>query len=305
MDSRNQPRDSSSGSLLQRDSDDEDVEYDCSDEHDLFLHEDYVKPANNFLLPYRAISPASQVSNHSFSRNQRDSSDVEITESSEEQAKFEPLVLVEPGNIAISSRSVVYQSPNYNRFAGELGPSSGSGILVSLILIVVILCVTLLPVIVPHLSPLLIHNKNAKENVIRPSHSHDSLELPDARCKCICSIPLVTSEIASNSTKLKLPTAKRSLYVGSSQPEQCNCANIVRPHLNLTLVNLKQFCVRCECRYQSRNLSTIKRNVIFFLTVLISLTSYMFVQYLLKYLRITRRSLPSYMQWLVYQMNDG
>lgn len=97
----------------------------------------------------------------------------------------------------------------------------------------------------------------------------------------------------------------RRLYVGNTTPTQCNCNNIVQPHLKDDRISLKEFCGHCECRYQSRNTTTIRRNVIFFIAVLTGLTLYMLIQYFLKYFRITRRSLPKHLKWLSHQVTEG
>lgn len=97
-------------------------------------------------------------------------------------------------------------------------------------------------------------------------------------------------------------SSQRRLYVGKTPSSQCNCNNIVHPHLNNLNISLKDFCSRCECRFQSRNTATIRRNVIFFIIILIGLGLYMFVQYILKYLHITRRHLPRRMRWLSHQL---
>lgn len=81
----------------------------------------------------------------------------------------------------------------------------------------------------------------------------------DVRCKCVCP-----------------GTAPRTLYVANVAPTQCDPINVVEPNLpqNLTK-NSKELLTRCECKYQSRNTSTIKRFVILTIVVVTSLSIYM------------------------------
>lgn len=243
--------------------------------------------------------------------------------------KLEPLIIDEPGNIAHSTRSVMYQSPNFQRFASDLGPSSSKSILVSLIMIVVIICITILPIIVHPQSSSSLSNSIEIDYKHQTSNNDSNINIhqaehSDARCKCICQIPppipntgrsdktAPSNSTNSNhgqsrnsATKTSKPIAQRSLYVGRSLPNHCNCKNIVVPHLqDLDSHLTSEFCSLCECRYQNRNLNTIKRNVIFFITLLFSMSLYMLAQYLLKYFRITRRNLPPRLRWLVYQLNE-
>lgn len=312
MDSQYDPGSQASSALITIDNEgdwaDDEIEIE-SDERELFLYQESVKSNITNSLPYRTQSPTSQMDKSCSSKDQPNSDGVESEANhcfESGRNKFESLILTEPGNIPISSKTVMYQSPNFHRFAGDLGPTSPNSILISLIMIIVILCVTILPVIFPHQT---FPDNNSDDYVIRPNSKgldKHTNEHADKRCKCICRIPLDSSKAAQNSSnRSDGPNAQRSLYVGSSLPKQCNCRNIVRPHLNLSLVNFLDYCAHCECRYQSRNLTTIKRNVIFFMIVLIGLSLYMFVQYLLKYLRITRRSLSPRLRWLVYQLNES
>jgi len=90
----------------------------------------------------------------------------------------------------------------------------------------------------------------------------------NVRCKCVCPSPQVVANSSS-------PTQRR-LYVGNTTPDQCNCYKVVQPHLS-PLVGLKDFCARCECKYQSRNTTTIRWFVIFTIFVVTSLSLYMVV----------------------------
>lgn len=275
-----------------------------SEEHDLFLHEDYVKPTNKDILPFRAISPSSHKNginerlSKSRSQNHHQQHGSTSTGNNDSQSKIEFFQVDDSGRDSPISSSVVYHMPNYQQFAGNLAPSSPTSVVVSFIIIVVILFVTIVPIILPQGSSTV---SDSFDNVIDTniSNAQSQIEHADARCKCICPPPPQTHKDE------KLPEPKRRLYVGNTSPDQCNCNNIVQPHLTDTKIILKDFCVRCECRYQSRNTTTIRRNVIFFIAVLLGLGIFMFLQYLLKYLRITRRNLPRQLRWLSHQLTES
>lgn len=92
----------------------------------------------------------------------------------------------------------------------------------------------------------------------------------NVRCKCVCPS---TQSFANDSSQIT-----RRLYVGNTPPDQCNCYKVVTPHLSLNSQDtLKDFCSRCECKYQSRNTTTIRWFVIFTIVVVISLSIYMVV----------------------------
>lgn len=88
------------------------------------------------------------------------------------------------------------------------------------------------------------------------------------RCKCVCP----SLDIA-NSTS---PNQRRVLYVDNTTPDQCNCYTVVQPQLK-NIVAPKDFCSRCECKYQSRNTTTIRWFVIFTIIVITLLSLYMVV----------------------------
>lgn len=88
----------------------------------------------------------------------------------------------------------------------------------------------------------------------------------NVRCKCICPSP---------PTQSTFQNPQRRLYVGNTTPDQCNCYNVVQPHLKD--IQLKDFCAKCECKYQSRNKSTIKWFVVFALILVTALSLYMIV----------------------------
>lgn len=326
------------------DQDDEEIEFDIHDgERQNFLDNDNLltrSPIRSLQLQNRN-ERTSQAGRGDFEQNsertyKEESIHVEC-ETDNKFIKIEPLIIDEPGNIAHSTRSVMYQSPNFQRFASDLGPSSSKSIVVSLIMIVVIICITILPIVIhPQSSSTLSNSIEIKyQQQISKNHNNSNnidvqqAEHSDARCKCICQIPPPipvdtknSSKSQSNSTntthddsgknnststtKKPKSSAQRSLYVGRSLPNHCNCRNIVGPHLQEMDNHLQsEFCSLCECRYQNRNLNTIKRNVTFFMTILFSMSLYMLAQYILKYFRITRRNLPPRLRWLVYQLNES
>lgn len=88
----------------------------------------------------------------------------------------------------------------------------------------------------------------------------------NVRCKCVCPAP------PSNSTAKN--TSQRRLYVGNTSPDQCNCYKVVQPHLDHT-IQLKEFCAKCECKYQSRNTATIRWFVIFTIILVSVLSIYL------------------------------
>lgn len=264
------------------------------EEHDLFLKDDFVTPNNG------TNNPTSQTNlpNGKLSRNRshRANGSTELINSSATYSKVQAL---EMGEVISGPAPVVYQTPDYQQFTGSLAPSSSTSVLISLVIVVVILCVTILPIIIPQsISPIdediPFENKVKNDSSLAQTHAQ-------ARCKCICP-PLPHS--MNNGTDKTNPRQRR-LYVGNTPPNQCNCNNIVQPLLIDVKILLKEFCYRCECRYQSRNVTTIRRNVIFFIVVLFGLSVYMFIQYLLKYFRITRRNLPRQLRWLSHQMTES
>lgn len=190
-------------------------------------------------------------------------------------------------------------------------PISPYSVLVSFIIIFVILAVTIVPKIIPKSQ---LFDEDFVDDDLSDSSttskiaqlSYQSVHL-DVRCKCICP-PLLTQPKSDNSTTTTNNSDNRRLYIGNTSPDQCNCINIVQPHFKeeeSSKLSLKEFCARCECRYQSRNTATIKRNIVFFIAVLIGLSLYLMAQYILKHLRLTRRSLPPNLRWLSHQMNES
>ncbi|KAK7497302.1 hypothetical protein BaRGS_00011346, partial [Batillaria attramentaria] len=81
----------------------------------------------------------------------------------------------------------------------------------------------------------------------------------DVRCKCVC--PRVAGD---NSTG--------PVFIKDVEPNNCKCENVV-PAAESTM-GLK-ICNMCECKYESRNTTTIKVVVIFIICVVSMLFIYM------------------------------
>lgn len=277
-----------------------------SDEHDLFLKDDYVKSNNDQVLPFRASSNRNSYGDQIKTRNQSQHVNNltyrDTNNPNDSMTKIEPFIVDDSGRGSPTSSSIVYQTPNFEQFAGNLAPSSPRSVLISLIIVIVILSVTIVPKLLPQAFneaddtfDELEFDKNG--SIAQPQVVHS-----DVRCKCVCP-PFPNTNQSDTSAA---GTIQRRLYVGNTSPHQCNCINIVQPHFKTdTHILLKDFCVSCDCRYQSRNTTTIRRSVIFFIAVLTGLALYMLVQYLLKYFKITRRNLPPNLRWLSHQMTEG
>ena len=89
----------------------------------------------------------------------------------------------------------------------------------------------------------------------------------DVRCKCICP-----KEAHANKTNV--------IIVNSTSPETCTCAHVVKRE--------ETFCLKCECKYETRNTLLIKVIVIF---VIISITS-LYVYMLFLFIRSKQRKIP-------------
>lgn len=312
-----------------------------SEEHDLFLKDDYVTTSSGFILPSRVVSQQQNefrgrtpngISNPDR-QNHRHNNLIDRGHSGNfndhsNRITKEQFSIDDSGRGSPTPPStVIYQMPNYEQFAGNLAPTSTTSVLVSFVIIFVILAVTIVPKIIPRSSPegqddayidydydyIELSNSKSGDDLKIQDIGHKTSAPPaittaqeqdhqkpmhsDVRCKCICP------PFPSSNDKLILNSSHRRLYVGNTRPDQCNCLNIVRPHFKTdTKMLLRDFCVRCECKFQNRNTRTIKRNVIFFIAVSTGLSLYLVVQYLLKHFRITRRSLPRHLRWLHHQM---
>ncbi|XP_029645748.1 transmembrane protein 9 isoform X4 [Octopus sinensis] len=81
----------------------------------------------------------------------------------------------------------------------------------------------------------------------------------DYRCKCVCP-----SQTVVNATE-----TGRKVYIKKVNPNQCKCEDVVWPLPE----KATEFCPRCECKYQSRNVTLIKIMV----TIIICVVSLLFV----------------------------
>lgn len=232
----------------------------------------------------------------------------------------DPLTSANEREISPSSSSVFHHTANIQHLSSSLVPTSPASIFASFVIVFVIIFVTILPILNPQnqfstTTELYDYQTEDTDKVIKGNQTASnstSNEHLDVRCKCICP-PMPVSTPSSTETNSNLTdktsskltnTRQRRLYVSNSPPRQCNCDNVVLPQL-VDLKSLsKDFCSNCQCRYQSRNTKNIKRNVVFFIAVLSGLTIYMLIQYLFKYFRITRRSLPRRLKWLSFQITE-
>ena len=90
----------------------------------------------------------------------------------------------------------------------------------------------------------------------------------DFRCKCVCPSP----GVVTNDTN----ASNRKLYIGNVSPNRCNCDYVVLPQLSQDIQDkAKEFCPRCECKYESRNTSTIRFVIIFIIGIISFLVVYM------------------------------
>lgn len=98
---------------------------------------------------------------------------------------------------------------------------------------------------------------------------HSLGQYEDVRCKCVCPLPGVVTNGSDNTN--------RKLYIGTMvQPNRCNCVGVVLPQLGPNMQGKEnEFCLRCECKYESRNTSTIRWVVIFIIGIISFLVVYM------------------------------
>ena len=90
----------------------------------------------------------------------------------------------------------------------------------------------------------------------------------DVRCKCLCPL----TGVVTNGTN----PSNRKMYIGNVPPNQCNCDFVVLPSLDDNVqAKAKEFCPRCECKYESRNTATIRFFVIFIIGMISFLVIYM------------------------------
>jgi hypothetical protein len=109
---------------------------------------------------------------------------------------------------------------------------------------------------------------------IRPAHG----QYDDARCKCICPSPQVVSpnDTLRNLSISKVADKQRSIYIGNVDRDLCNCDGVVLSQLTPDIQGkAKEFCPWCECKYESRNTTTIKWVVTLVIAIVVILVVYM------------------------------
>ncbi|XP_076350418.1 uncharacterized protein CG1161-like [Tachypleus tridentatus] len=88
----------------------------------------------------------------------------------------------------------------------------------------------------------------------------------DVRCKCICP----STEVVNGSK------TERKLYIANVLPKDCTCYGVVLPQAAEDVRGKeKEFCPRCDCRYERRNTTTIRVVVILIIWVISLLVVYM------------------------------
>jgi len=87
-------------------------------------------------------------------------------------------------------------------------------------------------------------------------------QFEDARCKCIC--PKMNSSDSSNQ--------QRRIWIATKSAHECKCENVV--DLKHGGANKVQ-CARCDCKYETRNTTTIKVLVGLVITIITCLLLYM------------------------------
>lgn len=297
-----------------------------SDQNDLFLRDEYAQTSNKDVMPFRISIPSDMStpdnSDRQVTRTRATSNQVKrlLVDETDLCTDKEPLTNDSSRSSSANSSSVFYQAANLHQFSSNFVPTSPASIFASFVIVFVILSVTILPILTPQnsssttteiydyqfeeTSKSTLSNKTASNNT--------SNEHLDVRCKCICppaifatSTPGSTHSNSNLTDKSNTKLPERRLYVGNVPPNQCNCNNVVLPHIAGLKILSKDFCIQCQCKYQSRNTTNIKRNVVFFVAVLSGLTIYMIVQYVFRYFRITKRSLPRRLKWLSFQISEG
>ncbi|KAI4470079.1 transmembrane protein 9 family member [Holotrichia oblita] len=93
------------------------------------------------------------------------------------------------------------------------------------------------------------------------------------RCKCIC--PSVAS-VNTNSNSTQPSSTANNLIIVNVPPNKCNCDGVIIPKLGDAIKGKEQeFCPRCECKYENRNITIIKVVVIIVIWVISILVIYM------------------------------
>lgn len=174
-----------------------------------------------------------------------------------------------------STNHQVYNIENQSQFNGPPPESSRSSVIISLFIVLVIVFVTIVPLFMPQTAK----DPNSLNTTI-PLYEHK-----DVRCKCVCPpLPQNSTSTSKDKSDSKKSVDERRLYVKDTTPDQCNCENLVLSELPIDS-KMGDFCVRCECKYQSRNTTTIRRVVLFFISVLSGFCAYILFQFTMRYLK--------------------
>ncbi|GLV42777.1 uncharacterized protein CBL_03517 [Carabus blaptoides fortunei] len=90
------------------------------------------------------------------------------------------------------------------------------------------------------------------------------------RCKCVC--PSIASVINNTQTL----HSNRMLYIANVPPNKCNCEGVILPKVEKDIKGKEQeFCAKCACKYENRNITIIKVVVIICIWVISLLVVYM------------------------------
>jgi len=114
----------------------------------------------------------------------------------------------------------------------------------------------------------------------------------DVRCKCVCPNPNVVNASSSD----------RKLYIDNVAPDMCKCDSVVLPKMPANFTKSREFCPLCECKFESRNTTTIKWVVILIICIISVLCIYMaFLSCLDPFLNRRQQDASAYQE----QSNEG
>jgi len=112
--------------------------------------------------------------------------------------------------------------------------------------------------------------------------SPSQCQYDNTRCKCVCPSPQVVTDKASNATvPLPIPnysssSTNRTIYINTGNPSNlCNCYTVVLPYVGNINGKEGEFCPRCDCVFESRNLGIIQFVVILVTWIISLLIIYM------------------------------
>ncbi|XP_066148238.1 uncharacterized protein CG1161 [Euwallacea fornicatus] len=93
----------------------------------------------------------------------------------------------------------------------------------------------------------------------------------DKRCKCICP------SLSSVTNKTEKTHTERLMHTTNDPPNKCNCEEVMIPQVadKLSTNEVREFCPRCECKYENRNTTVIRYVVIIVIWVISILVVYM------------------------------